>query len=113
MPELRELMAKAEATGRWINLTEVHGRMPSDASRAADMSVGIGISTAANEAVAAGGRAVHCDFPAMREHPFYKLGYEKVVFDDLERMMASLRRYLADPASEAGLGDFSPFIEQE
>jgi len=76
------------------------------------MSVGIGMSTAANEAVAAGGKAIRCDLPAMRSHPFYQWGYEKVVFDDLDRMMAALKRYKADSSSEPGLGDFSPFVDQ-
>jgi len=112
LPEIQGLMAEAEATGRWINLTDVFGRLPSDASRAADISVGIGISTAASEAVAAGGRAIHCDLPAMRSHPFYQWGYEKVVFDNLDRMMNALKRYMADPASEPGLGDFSSAMDQ-
>ena len=112
LPEIHQLMADAEATGRWINLTETHGRLPSDASRAADMSVGLGISTAVNEAVSAGGKAIHCDLPAMRYHPYYQWGYGKVVFDDLDQMMRALKRYKVDPANELGLGDFSPFIEQ-
>ena len=112
LPEIQGLMAEAEATGRWINLTDVFGRLPSDASRAADISVGIGISTAASEAGAAGGRAIHCDLPAMRSHPFYQWGYEKVVFDNLDRMMTALKRYMADPASEPGLGDFSSAMGQ-
>jgi hypothetical protein len=112
LPEIHGLMAEAEATGRWINLTDVFGRLPSDASRAADISVGIGISTAASEAVAAGGRAIHCDLPAMRSHPFYQWGYNKVVFDDMDRMMNALKRYMVDPASEPGLGDFSSAMDQ-
>jgi ribosomal protein L31 len=112
LPEIGGLMARAEATGRWVNLGNVFGRLPSDASRAADISVGIGISTAANEAVAAEGKAVHCDLTAMHSHPFYEWGYEKVVFDDLGRMMEAFKRRLADPSAEPGLGDFSPHIDQ-
>ena len=76
------------------------------------VSVGIGISTAASEAVAAGGRAIHCDLTAMRSHSFYQWGYEKVVFDNMDRMMTALKRYMADPASEPGLGDFSSAMGQ-
>ena len=112
LPEIRELMATAEATGRWVNLTDVVGRLPSDASRAADISVGIGISSAVSEAVAVGGKGVHCDLPAMRSHPFYEWGYEKVVFDDLDCMMAALKRYKADPGSEPELGDFASRMDQ-
>ena len=112
LPEMRGLMDAVEATGRWIDLTDVYGRLPLDASRVADISVGIGISSAVSEAVATGGRGVHCDVPFMRTHPFYEGGYEKVVFDNLERMMAALKRYKADPSSEPELGDFSGMMDQ-
>ena len=112
LPEIHGLMARAEKTGRWINLTDVFGRLPSDASRAADISIGVSISTAANEAVAAGGRAIHYDNTGRTYHLFYEWGYEKVVFTDLDRMMAALKRYKSDPANEPGLGDFSYFIDQ-
>lgn len=112
LPELEELMGQAVSTGRWINLTDVFGRLPSDASRAADISVGIGISSAVTEAVAAGGRGVHCDLRTMRSHPFYQWGYEKVVFDDLDRMMDAFKCYKADPAAIVGFGDFSNHMDQ-
>jgi hypothetical protein len=112
LPEIQDLMAKAEATGRWINLTNVFQRLPSDASRVADISVGIGISSALTEAVAAGGKGVYCDLSPKRSHPSYQWGYEKVIFDDLGRMMTAFKRYKADPASEPGFGDFS-YIKEE
>ena len=112
LPDLAGLMDAAEATGRWINLPDPYGRMPSDASRAADMSVGIGMSSAVSEAAAAGRRGISCDLSAEREHPFYAWGYEKVVFDNLDRMMAAIKRYKEDPGSEPGLGDFSNMMDQ-
>ena len=112
LPEIRGLMERAVATGRWINLSNVYGRLPSDASRAADISVGIGISSAVIEAVAAGGKGVHCDLTATWSHPFYQWGYDKVVFDDLNRMMAALKHYSSEPALEPGLGDFSQRMDQ-
>jgi len=112
LPELRNLIKKAETTGRWLNLTNVFGRSPSDASRAADISVGVGISSAVTEAVAAGGRGIHLDLTRQRSFPFYEWAYERVVFDDVERMMAALRRYKSDRTSEPGLGDFSHKMDQ-
>ena len=112
LPEIGGLMEKAEMTGRWMNLTNVFGRSPSDASQVADMSVGIGISSAVTEAVAAGGRGIHLDLTRQRSFPFYQWGYEKVVFDDVESMMAALRRYKADPNREPELGDFSQRMDQ-
>lgn len=112
MPDIHELMAKALDTGRWVNLDNPFGRLPSDASRAADMSVGIGISSAAIEAVAHGGKAVHCDLSAIRSHSFYQYGYEKIVFDDLDRLLGALKRYKFDSASESELGNFAGIMDQ-
>jgi hypothetical protein len=112
LPELRNLIKKAETTGRWVNLTNVFGRSPSDASRVADISVGVGISSAVTEAVAAGGRGIHLDLTRDGSFPFYEWAYERVVFDDVERMMAALRRYKSDRTSEPGLGDFSHKMDQ-
>jgi hypothetical protein len=112
MPEVHGLLEKAEATGRCVRLTNVFGRLPSDASQAADISVGIGISSAVTEAVIAGGRGVHCDLTGMRSHPFYQWGYEKVVFDDLDRLMAVLKRCKEHPGSEPGLGNFSSVVDE-
>ena len=112
LPEIRELLTKAEATGRYVRLTDAFGRLPSDASQAADISVGLGISSAVTEGVVAGGRGIHCDLTHMRSHPFYQWGYDKLVFDDLERLMIALKCYKENPASEPGLGDFSPVIDQ-
>lgn len=112
LPELRNLMKKAETTGRWLNLTNLFGRSASDAFQAADMSVGIGISSAVTEAVAAGCRGLHLDLTRQRSFPFYEWGYEKVVFDDVERMMTALRRYKTDPSCEPQLGDFSQRMDQ-
>ena len=105
-------MDRAIASGRWVNLPEPQGRFPSDASQAADISIGLGISTAVDEAVSLGGRGVHYDHSAMRGHPYYSWGEGKVVFDDIESMMAALKRYRADPMSEPELGEFSSRIEQ-
>ena len=112
LPELRELMERAEATGRWVNLDHVDGRLPSDASRVADMSVAMGISSTIFEAAAAGGRGIHCDVTKLLSHPFYDWGYEKVVFTGVEPMMVALKRFKADPASEPDLGNFSQRMEQ-
>ena len=89
LPELASLMEQAISKGRWVNIPDVVGRVPSDASCSADISVGIGISSAVTEAVAAGCRGVHCDLKGIYDHPFYEWGYEKVIFDDLDKMLGS------------------------
>jgi len=112
LPEIHDLLAQAEGTGRYVQLENPLGRLPSDASHAADMAVGIGISSAVTEAVIAGCKGIHCDLTHLHSHPFYQWGYEKIIFDDLERMMSALRRYKDDPSSEPELGDWSAFIDQ-
>lgn len=112
LPELKHMMEQAVATGRWINLDDVTGRLPSDASRAADVSVGIGISSAVTEAVAAGSRGVHCDLTGVHNHPFYQWGYEKVIFDDLDRMMAAFKIYKTDHSELPAFGDFSNHMKE-
>ena len=111
LPEIHSLLAEAEATGRCLRLGNVFGRLPSDASQAADISVGMGIASTVTEAAIAGGKAVNCDLGGLWSHPFYQHGYERVVFDDLNRLMAALERYKENPDSEPGLGDFSPVID--
>lgn len=112
LPEVQELLSRAVASGRCVVLDNATGRLPADAAHAADFTIGIGISTAALESAIIGKRAVHCDLPHNRAHPFYSWGYEKVIFDDLDRMMAALRRYKADPASEPQLGDHTPCLDE-
>ena len=112
LKEIRPLMIQAEATGRWLNLADVFGRLPSDASRGADMSVGIGISSAITEAAIAGGKGIHYDHSPKYSHSLYQWGYEKVVFDDLDNLMASLKRYKLDPTSEPDLGDHSHMMDE-
>ena len=112
LPEVHELMDLANSTGRWINLSNPFGRFPTDAAHEADLSVGIGISTALTEAVVAGHKGVHCDLTRMYEHPFYKWGYQKVVFDDLGMMMDSIKRFKENSSLEPCLGDFKDHMDE-
>lgn len=107
---MHEMLAKAEKTGRCVTIPDIMGRLPSDTSQAADMSVGIGISSAVMEAAIAGGKGIQWDPSGVRPHLFHSWGYGKVIFEDLDKLMTALRRYKADPLSEPGLGDFSPIL---
>jgi len=110
--EISGLLEAARSTGRCVVLSNALGRYPSDASRCADMSVGLFIGSAAIEAAIGGYRAVHCDLTKLHSHPFYQWGYEKIVFDDLDRLIAAIRRYSHDPSTEPGLGDHTPVLNQ-
>jgi hypothetical protein len=110
--EIRCLFNAAQETGRCIKLERELGRFPSDAAAGADMAVGAGIASAVMESVISGCRGVHYDMWNRTFHEFYQWGYERLIFNDLERLVAALKRYKQDPASEPGLGDWSGHLDE-
>ena len=99
-------------TGRCLVLAESLGRLASDAAHPADIAVGIGISSAVIEAVIAGCKGIHYDVSGLQSHTFYKWGYKKVIFDDIDKMMVSLKRYKENPNNEPELGDWSLHLDE-
>ncbi|MFA5164055.1 MAG: hypothetical protein WC481_00620 [Candidatus Omnitrophota bacterium] len=112
LPEIHTLLEKAVATGRCIRLDREIGRLPFDASRNADLAVGVGISSPVIEAVIAGCKGVHYDITHYKKHVFYEWGYEKIIFDDILRLIDAIKRFKKEPSSEPGLGDWSGHIEE-
>lgn len=112
MAEISGLLNTAKATGRCIVMDSVYGRLPSEAAFAADMAVGIGVSSALSEAVIAGLRGVNCDLTKVHSHPYYQWGYNKIIFDDIDKLMDVMRRFKEYPESEQGFGDFSAVIDR-
>ena len=111
LPRLKPLMAHAERTGRWINFPDPDTRLPSDASKLADISIGIGISSAISEAVAQGYRGVHVDLNKLYSHPLYKWGYCHVIFDDLTHLVDKLKVFKLEKELDDTLGKFDKHIE--
>ncbi len=107
-----ELLLRAEQTGRFVRTRNALSRFPSDVSYGADVAVGIGISSAVVEAVITGCKGIHCDLPGHKSHPFYKWGYERIIFDDIDRLIMALRRYKESPERENKLGDWSSYIDR-
>ncbi len=105
------LFERAAATGRFIRLRDALGRFPSDASHGADMAIGIGISSAVTEAVLTGTRGIHCDLAGHRDHPYYRLGYQTLIFDRLPQLLEALKEYKSDPAGHRKLGDWSNHLD--
>ena len=66
-------------------------QLSSDAARIADISVGIKISSAVTEAVLAGCRGIHYYNSLPYWKDYYKWGYEKLVFDDLDGMIDAIK----------------------
>lgn len=111
LPAIHLLLDKVLETGRCIKLEKEWGRFPSDASIGADMSLGIGISSAVIEAVIGGCRGIHYDISRLKKHEFYKWGYEQIIFDNLERLIAALEKYKNNPQNESRLGEWSHFMD--
>ncbi|MBI1811747.1 MAG: hypothetical protein HY035_10580 [Nitrospirae bacterium] len=109
LPNIRSLLKSAEETGRCIRLPFSY--FPSTTAQIADMVVGLSISTAATEAVIAGSRGIHYHSKFPRTHEYYKWGYGKLVFDDLDLMMKALKGYKADKSSNPELGDWTPYLD--
>jgi len=74
------------------------------------MAIGCGISSALIEAVIGGCKGIHYDMTHLKTHEFYKWGYEKIIFDDIDRMVSALKRYKKNPDDEPELGVWSPYI---
>lgn len=109
---IQPLLKKAMETGRCIRLENESGRLPTDASLGADIAIGCGISSAVMEAVIAGCRGIHYDMTHIRNHEFYKWKYERIVFDDLERLISVLKKYKEDPSTNPHLGDWSDHMDE-
>lgn len=111
LPGIEDIVKKAQLTGRCVILSNSQGRFPSNISRASDVAVGIGISTALLEAVLPGTRGVLCDLTHCRSHFFYKKGYNKIIFDNVELLIDSLRQYKIGTNDKSDLGDFSLWLD--
>ena len=109
---IENLVSVAKATNRFIRLGDVNGRFPSDASIGVDMAIGIAPSTPVMESVIVGCRGIHCDIAKHPGQHYYDWGYEKLIFDNTDRLIAALKRYIENPSNEEELGDWSPFIDQ-
>lgn len=112
LPEIHSSLNKALKTGRCIKIENEVGYFPSEASSGADMAIGCGISSALIEAVIGGCRGIHYDMTNLKSHEFYKWRYEKIIFDNLDRMMKSLKRYKENPDNEPKLGDWTPYLDE-
>lgn len=110
--ELHPLLEKAFATGRYHRFDQEYVRLPSDASRIADFAVGAGlVNSALTEGIIAGCRGLfyHPYFP--KSHEYYKWGYETLVFTNLDKMVKALKAYKYNPASNPGIGDWTPYLD--
>ena len=111
-PEIQELFKKAVDTRRCFKVGNPAISSPAEASRGADMAVGIGSPTAVIEAVAAGCRGIFYDIANMKYHEFYKWGYERLIFDDLPKMIEAVKHYKNNPSKDFSFGDWSAHLDE-
>lgn len=107
LSELKSLLIQVQATGRFLRIPGARGYFPFRASRGTHMAVGIGISSAVVEAILAGAKGIHYDVAHCHYLSMYQWGYEKVVFDDLDRLGVALKWYKENPSNESALGDWT------
>ncbi|MCM8790606.1 MAG: hypothetical protein NC938_02785 [Candidatus Omnitrophica bacterium] len=112
LPDIDKVFSDALKTGRLVRLNNSAGYFPSQVARHADIAVGIGISSAVIEAVVTGSRGVLCDLPGHRSNPLYIWGYDKIVFDDIDRLIDFLKKMKKDPQREAGYLGWAPHIDE-
>lgn len=111
LKNISSLLKAAVETGRCVKLNNEYGRLPSDASKIADFAVGMGVSSALTEAVIAGCRGIHFFNGFPKYHDYYKWGYGKLVFDDLDKMIKALKSYKDNPEDNPDLGDWTPYLD--
>lgn len=116
IPQIHSLLEQAEDMGRCFRIPNEFGSLPCLAAFAADIAVTIGLSLPATliESVLADCKGIHYDATNIKpfEKELYEWGYEKVIFDDIDRMIASCKRYKENPELEPGLGDFSEHVNE-
>ena len=109
LTELREPLARAQATGRCIVLDPRFS--PRDAALAADCVIGAGFNSAVVQAVTAGRPGLYADLSGHQDNDFHKWGDGIVAFMDLDSLMTAVRIRLADGAASV-IGDHSPVLQQ-
>jgi len=107
LQEIKSLFNKACYTGRCVVLDDPAGRLPSDAAYSSDIAVGIGISSAVSEVIVAGCKGIYCDLTNYHKHPFYQFGYGRIIFNNIEELIETLKRYAEGDFCTKEIGDFS------
>jgi len=109
LKEFREILLRAEATGRCVVLDKRIS--PGDAAKEADCVVGAGFNSAVIQAVTGGTPGLHADLAGHKNNDFHTWGGGLVVFTDLESLMAGVRKCLAEGVGSP-IGDHSPVLRQ-
>jgi hypothetical protein len=114
-PELSELRAAAESTGRYLELS--HGTVrntvfPAEAALAADVALGHAVgATAALESALTGTRTLLLNPYGMKTENDRFYEQADIVYPSLDVALAAIRDYRAGNPQRAGLGDWSSILQ--
>jgi len=96
--EMQQLLNKAMATRRCLIVNKNNLESFSfDAGLACDLNIGLGVSTTTVENVLAGIKSVDYDASSRWGSLAHNDGYNKVVFDDLDILINSIKKYVDAP----------------
>lgn len=103
---------KLAAERRCFVLGDRASVLPSTVAMAADVSVGIGISSAVTEALISAQRAVYCDVTGFREAPHYEWAPGRVLFSNPEETVGALRAFRRGEDEARHVGDPGEHLEK-
>lgn len=107
---LRFLAKKAEKTGRCLFLEG--SVFPNEAAQVSDLVIGYGVfNTPVIEAALSGMSAITWDLQNSSGHPFYELGFNAIVFKDLETMMRGVERFRNRDDNSGRFGNYFFLLE--
>jgi len=96
--EMQQLLNKAMATRRCLIVNKNNLESFSfDAGLACDLNIGLGVSTTTVENVLAGIKSVDYDASSRWGSLVHNDGYNKIVFDDLDILINSIKKYVDAP----------------
>ena len=115
LTDINQLLDEANKSGRCYNIADPFGIQPSYFGGVADFVVATGIYLpgALIECILKGTRGVFFDYPNQRnsEKELYEWGDQKVIFDNLETLIDSLKLYKQNPNNNPELGDWSDHLD--
>jgi len=113
LPRINRVIEEAEATGRCLFLDGdvMVNNYPTEAAQASDLVITLLLGgTTYLESVLSGARTVCLDLEALYSYDEYKWGKETVIFDNLNNLMAAIKKFRNCPASFGRFGN-SPIIQ--
>ena len=110
LPEIAELVKRAEDTGRCIFMDGEYAaaNYPNEAAQASDIVVTLLIGgTASLESFLSGVRTVYLDLEGLYSYPEYTWGRNTIVFDNIDGLIASINRFRNNEKSFDELGNMN------